>query len=121
MAGKEAVLIFMNGSKVTEGAGSACTSVDGSISVTRGFRPVSSIFTAECISLSDALDVVANSERLCSVFSDSLSTLQALERTKVGARTNPYVLEIKSKRKGIEIGRNLFKLDLVGFLIMIVF
>lgn len=75
MTREDAVLIFTDGSKVAEGVGSACTSVDGSVSITRGISPMSSIFTAECIALNDALDVVANSERPCLLFSDSLSSL----------------------------------------------
>lgn len=91
------LLLFTDGSKTREGVGSACTTLDGRISVTRGIDPRASIFTAECMALGDALDAALESGQACVILTDSLSALQALNGVRIDAAVNPYVLDIKRK------------------------
>ena len=55
-----------------------------------------SIFTAECIALSNALDIIIQNPGLeFLVFSDSLSALQSLKAVNLKIKNNPFILEIK--------------------------
>ena len=59
---------------------------------------MTSIFTAECIAINDAVDMSLNRNDLnFSILTDSLSVLQSLNKQEVNIRTNPFILQIKYK------------------------
>lgn len=64
----------------------------------RSITNTSSVFTAECIALNDALDIaLLNSDHHFKIFSDSLSALFCLQNPKIDIKINRYIFEIKKK------------------------
>ncbi|XP_034194193.2 uncharacterized protein LOC117610666 [Osmia lignaria lignaria] len=92
--------IYTDGSKSKESpsVGSACMCKDLNILTTRSIHKDSSIFTAECVAISDAMDIaLKHPNRKFLIFTDSLSVLLALTHPTASIKTNPYILEIKRK------------------------
>ncbi|XP_058805042.1 uncharacterized protein LOC131672100 [Phymastichus coffea] len=93
-----ALALYTDGSKTSHGVGTACVALENHFEVKRRINSLSSVYTAECIALSDSLDVTTNSEHSnIFIFSDSLSALTSLASKKLSVKTNPYILEIKTK------------------------
>lgn len=99
-AEQEAIRIFTDGSKSENGlsVGTSCISMDLEIIKTNSINPKASIFTAECLAISDAMDI-ALQHRQCviNVFSDSLSALIALGTPSNNDSLNCHLLEIREK------------------------
>ncbi|XP_043479897.1 uncharacterized protein LOC122509729 [Leptopilina heterotoma] len=95
-----AISIFTDGSKVSSRSyvGSACICPELSICIRKSMPCEASVFTAECVALSDALDVaLEHRSHSFLIFSDSLSALQSLKSSFLTIKTNPYIFEIKEK------------------------
>ena len=92
--------IFTDASKISSSnyVGSACFCPDLNIRSSKSIAHNASVFTAECIALSDALDIaLSNNNTNFLIYSDSLSVLQRIRSTKYDVRTNIYILDIKKK------------------------
>ncbi|KZC13179.1 hypothetical protein WN55_05512 [Dufourea novaeangliae] len=78
--------------------GSACICPELNINKKRSINHSASVFTAECIALNDAFDITLEHQgHRFLIFSDSLSTLQALQSPKIDVKINSYILDIKKK------------------------
>lgn len=88
---------YTDGSKARDGGvGCACYSPVSGCIITRCLDPRSSVFTAECIALRDAVEMAGRGEGSnVLVFSDSLSALMALRSARNDAGINPYILEVR--------------------------
>lgn len=96
----DAIALYTDGSKVlgAKRVGSACVSPALNVHVKRSMNNNASVFTAECVALSDAVNIaITLSNTNIHIFSDSLSALQSLQFTSFNSKTNFYVLEIKEK------------------------
>ena len=96
------LFIFIDGSKSAckSSVGTACFCPELHFSITKSLTLYASIFTAEAISISDALDIVlTNKSRNIAIFTDSfiVSIVQTLQSTSTSVKTNHYVFEIKRK------------------------
>lgn len=92
------IKLFTDGSKMQSCVGASCVAPDNDIRICRKVHSNSSIFTAECIALNDALDICLSNVTLdYFIFTDSRSALEALNSTRSNVKTNPYILEIKRK------------------------
>ena len=92
--------IYTDGSKDrgTSSAGSAVFCPTFNKKVQRKLDRNTSVFTAECIAMCDALDLALekSNSNIC-IFTDSLSLLSSLQKISLDIRINPYILEIKKK------------------------
>ncbi|XP_076235116.1 uncharacterized protein LOC143179689 [Calliopsis andreniformis] len=80
------------------GVGSACICPELKACIKRTINCNASIFTAECIALNDALDIVLlHTGYSFLIFSVSLSALLSLQSHRLDIRINPHILEIKRK------------------------
>lgn len=90
--------VYTDGSKTFEGTGSACIAPQIDVHTKRKIDSSSSVYTAECVALNDALDIALdNSDRDIYIFTDSLSALQTLQSAKLNIKTNSHIFEIKQK------------------------
>ena len=93
--------IFTDGSKSQKSlsVGTACINENkNNQTITRSLQKEFSIFSAECIALSDAFSIALNyTNRANIIFSDSLSVLECLSNPKINVKINPVILEIKEK------------------------
>ena len=88
-------------------AGSSCFCPQLQVADTKSIDQRTSIFTAECIALNDALDIVLkNPGNNFLIFSDFRSALQSLETISLKIRNNPLILEIKKVQYDIRIRTN---------------
>lgn len=76
--------------------GSACIYPSLGLQVKKSIYVGASVFTAECITINDALDI-ALSHKDCNflIFSDSLSALESLKSINLNIKTNSYIFDIK--------------------------
>ena len=91
---QNATAIYTVGSKVTNSlyTGSSCFCPNLSITTKISISKFASVFTAECIGLSTALDIaLPNPNKNYLILTDSLSALQSLESTKVSIRNNMHI------------------------------
>ena len=96
----EAIKIFTDGSKVEGSVAVGCACVCPGLNLTKlvSINNKASIFTAECMALSDAMNVaIANKNRNIKIFTDSLSAVQSLGNPRNNASINPYILEVRQK------------------------
>ncbi|XP_058798339.1 uncharacterized protein LOC131668300 [Phymastichus coffea] len=78
--------------------GSACVDLKENIVINRSLNKKTSIFTAECIAVRDALDLALHNTDTCNIIMcDSLSLLERLQNPMMNIKTNPYLLDIKLK------------------------
>ena len=92
--------IFTDGSKSVNSVSVGCASVSlNPRNVTsNSIKNIASIFTAECITLIDALDIVLNyTEQNIIILSDSLSVLSCLKNNSNDTKTNLYIYILKQK------------------------
>ena len=92
--------LFTDGSKSDAGlsVGSACVCSELNAMHTRSIIFKASVYTAECMAISDALDIALNNnDRNINIFTDSLSVVQTLSCPKNKVDCNRYVLEIRNK------------------------
>lgn len=92
-----AIIIFTDGSKDDHGsaAGTACVSPDLEIVRTNSVSPRAFIYTAECVALSDAMDIaLKHLNRDFNIFMDSLSAVISMDSRKINANTNHNFLSI---------------------------
>ena len=95
---ENAYAIYTDGSKSLNSAsvGTACISQDFNTSISNSLNPLTSVFTAECLALRDAVNTaLLNTNKNSLILTDSLSALQSLKNNTFHAQTNPYILEIK--------------------------
>ncbi|XP_058805549.1 uncharacterized protein LOC131672376 [Phymastichus coffea] len=96
----QSIKIYTDGSKnsASKSVGSACVCPELNVIKTKSIINKASIFTAECIALSDALDIALEySDRNVDIFTDSLSLVLALNSPKNKTDINFHVLEIRHK------------------------
>ncbi|XP_011299754.1 uncharacterized protein [Fopius arisanus] len=92
--------IYTDGSKVkgTNSVGAACFCPQLDVKITKSINPKSSVFTAECIALNDALELaLRHTDQTICIFTDCLSALEALNRPKLLIKDNDYLLQIRKK------------------------
>lgn len=92
--------IYTDGSKDrgsnTVGLAVVCPSLD--IKIQRKLDPNTSVFTAECMAINEAMDIALKKlNHTIYIFTDSLSILTSLKNCSFNIRVNPYLLEIKKK------------------------
>ena len=100
LSNENACAIYTDGSKPlhAKSAGSACVSHTLNLNITCSVNKVVSVYTAECIALSNAMDItLKNPSNNYVILSDSLSALQNLQATPLKTTVNPHILEIKKK------------------------
>ena len=93
-------VFYTDGSKspTSMSTGSACVNSKKNIVIKRSLPKKTSVFTAECIAVKDALDLALKSVDVCNyVLCDSLSVLESLQRPLYNIKTNFYLYEIKRK------------------------
>ena len=86
--------IFTDGSKDAKRklVGSACVCPSLNIIIQRNINCQATIYTAECIGISDGLDIALKEHNKNNViFSDSLSALESLQNCRFDIRINPYI------------------------------
>ncbi|XP_058799961.1 uncharacterized protein LOC131669237 [Phymastichus coffea] len=106
---KNMIEIYTDGCKDrnNEYVGAACICPKLNFVIQRKMNPYTSIFTAECIAISDALDLVTNvPHKATMIFTDSLSVLESLQNCKIDIRTDPLIFEIKKKYNEISSKMN---------------
>ena len=89
-----------NGCKIpgNDSTGSACICPDLNIYEKKSLNKNTSVYTAECVALNAAFDIVlSNKDRKFLIFSDSLSALQSLQSIKQSIETNTFIYDIKNK------------------------
>ncbi|XP_063988137.1 uncharacterized protein LOC135168144 [Diachasmimorpha longicaudata] len=96
----EFIRIYTDRSKrkggIAVGAACHCPFLDINISV--NMNPIASIYTAECLALSEAMKIVdAHPDLKFLIVSDSLSALQYLSKPIINIRANKYVLNVQEK------------------------
>lgn len=97
---ERAYAVYTDGSKSqdSKSTGTACLCPDLNLSITCSIDKVASVYTAECIALSNAMDIALdNPSNNHIIFSDSLSALHSLQATRLKTTINPHILEIKRK------------------------
>ena len=78
--------------------GSACYCKQLKIQISEILNNLTSIYTAECIAINNALKIALENQQFNIVIvSDSLSALEALQHPKFTVKTNYYILEIRRK------------------------
>ena len=95
-----ATAIYTDGSKMTNSisVGSACFCPSLQVQELRSFDKRTSVYFAECSALNDAFTLALTHKNLkFFIFSDSLSSLQALNSAKASVKTNQFILDIKEK------------------------
>ena len=86
---------------------------DLKIEIKESLNRPASVYTAECLALLHALNIVfINLNSKFIIFSDYLSSLQSLKSTKTSITTNPYILQIKKKYKEI-LNAGLMRVEFV--------
>lgn len=95
---QNAIKIYTDGSKskYANSVGCSCVCDELNVTVNRSFPRETSIFTAECIALNEAVDIaINNSNNNFMIITDSLSALNSINSSKVSPKTNPYILSLK--------------------------
>ena len=75
--------------------GLSCICLVLSIEISKTIDRFASIFTAECVVLVEAMNIVnEHSDTNFTIFMDSLSVLESLQNVKINVKTNAYILKI---------------------------
>lgn len=88
------VSIYTDGSKIPDNVsvGSACFSPNLDIKISKSIDHISSVYTAECLALSEAMGIASSQvDTNILIFSDSLSALMSLQNPKLNIKVNPYI------------------------------
>uniref|UniRef100_A0ABD2WZH3 RNase H type-1 domain-containing protein n=1 Tax=Trichogramma kaykai TaxID=54128 RepID=A0ABD2WZH3_9HYME len=101
-----AIAIYTDGSRIADASftGAACLCPSAGWQCIKSLPPTSSIFTAECIALSEAMNFAlshVNANFL--IFCDSLSVLQSLSSPLISINSNHILFEIKAKHESFKI------------------
>ncbi|XP_058807432.1 uncharacterized protein LOC131673441 [Phymastichus coffea] len=115
-ANDDSLKIYTDGSKTDAGrsVGSACVCPELNLVITESIYKVSSIYTAECIAISRAMDIaIHNKERNVKIFSDSLGAILALSNPNNTVKSNHYIYEILQKNDKFSKGNNSTTLTVV--------
>ena len=97
---QNAIAIYTDGSKSSRSmaVGVACICPELNVELAKTVNKITSVFTAECMAISTAMDLVLNySDTNFLILSDSLSALLSLQSHNFSFTTNPHILEIKNK------------------------
>ena len=100
----QAINIFTDGSKnpETSSMGLAAVCPQFKIAISKSISSKASIFTAECLALSTAVDIALQivektQNKIINIYSDSLSSILSLGSPNFTVKSNPYLFEIKKK------------------------
>ena len=100
----QAINIFTDGSKNPEtlSVGLAAVCPQLKIAISKSISSKASIFTAECLALSTAVDIALQivektQNKIINIYSDSLSSILSLGSPNFTVKSNPYLFEIKKK------------------------
>ena len=96
----DSLKLYTDSSKSDAGlfVGSACLCPELNLILTRSIICKASIFTAECLAITDAMDIALdNNMRNINIFTDSLSVVLDLTYPKNKVNCNRYILEIRNK------------------------
>lgn len=100
LVNSDALNIYTDGSKKENvpAVGSACVVPELESIRTVSLNPKASIFTAECLALSRAMDIaLTHSHRDVNILTDSYSALQTLGSPKIRDNINLYLLQVMQK------------------------
>ena len=92
------ISIYTDGSKIKESnsVGAACVCPDLNINIKKSIISEASIYTAECIALSQAFDLAQEIQKKnVNIFSDSLSVLKTLSAPSFNVKNNAHIHNIK--------------------------
>ncbi|XP_076282897.1 uncharacterized protein LOC143210184 isoform X1 [Lasioglossum baleicum] len=109
------ISIYTDGSKTKNGisTGAAVYCPQKKINQTFSINNIASVFTAECIAITKAIDICLEDDtNQYLILSDSLSAIQSLTSINVGVATNRYIIDAKEKIREFN-SNNRGKIDFI--------